>query len=192
MIAEGLLTTTDTDGNINVAPMGPIVRDDFQRLTLRPFSGSTTFNNLLATKTGVFHIVDRVNIIAEAAIRRLKMTPENEPAKMVDGFVLDDCCRWFELHVTSISTTDQRSVMECDVVHTGERRPFWGFNRARHAVIEAAILATRLHLLKRDEVESQMKNLKSAVDKTGGTEELSAFKMLSGHMEDFYAKEIFK
>ena len=187
MIAEGLLTTKDAAGNINVAPMGPIVRENFQRLTLRPFSGSTTFENLRATKTGVFHIVDRINVIAEAAIRRLKSTPEHYPATRVDGVVLVDCCRWFEFQVTSIDTTDQRSVMECKVVFAGEHRPFWGFNRARHAVIEAAILATRLHLLEREDIELQMTTLKSAVEKTGGDEELSAFAMLTKHIEKFYA-----
>ena len=64
------------------------------------------------------------------------------------------------------------------VVHRGERRPFLGFNRARHAVLEAAILATRLHLLSRQHVLDMMSFLEPAVEKTGGHAEKSAFAML--------------
>ena len=68
MIVEGLVTTVDLDGKINVAPMGPIVEDDFHQIILRPFQPSTTFNNLAATRCGVFHVVDQVDVIAKAAI----------------------------------------------------------------------------------------------------------------------------
>ena len=187
MIVEGLLTTTDTSGNINVAPMGPVVHGNFRRLTLRPFHGSTTFDNLLATKAAVFHVVDRVHVIAEAAIRKLSRPPEHEAARHISGIVLQDCCRWFELQVTAADTSELRSVMDCEIVHTGDRRPFWGFNRGRHAIIEAAILCTRLHLLPQADVESQMDILQSAVEKTGGDEETETFRMLADHMAEYYA-----
>ena len=85
MIVEGLLTTVDSAGNLNVAPMGPIVDGDFAALTLRPFRGSTTYENLLATKVAVFHIVDSVDLIAEAAIRKLSRNriPPTKPAAKV-------------------------------------------------------------------------------------------------------------
>ena len=188
MIVEGLLTTKDRDGRINVAPMGPVVDPKFVSFRLRPFAGSKTFQNLLDSRVAVFHIVDRVNIIAEAAIRKLKDAPATQPASKVDGAVLEDCCRWFELRVTDADTSEPRSVMTCEVVHSEERRPFWGFNRARHAVLEAAILATRLHLLPRELVESQFAILQSAVEKTGDDEETKSFEMLSDHCNAFYAE----
>ena len=179
MIFEGLMTTTNQLGAINVAPMGPIVRGDFDSMLLRPFEGSTTFENLLATRRGVFHVVDQVDVIAEAAIRRLQKTPATVPAELIDGSVLEDCCRWFELEVTRVDTSEPRSEMEARVVHRGERRPFQGFNRARHAVIEAAILATRLHLIPKEDVEGQYRVFESAVEKTGGERERAAFGMLN-------------
>ena len=190
MIIEGLLTSTDAQGILNVAPMGPIVHGDFQRLTLRPFSGSTTFENLRTTQAGVFHVVDQVSIIAEAAIRRLSKLPPTQPADQVAGHVLIDCCRWFEFRITKIDTSHQRSEMEADVVHQGTRRAFNGFNRARHAVIEAAILATRLHLLPEAEVDAALKFLEPAVQKTGGPEELHAFDMLQQHVRQFYRERL--
>ena len=187
MIVEGLLTSTDSAGTINVAPMGPIVHGDFKSLTLRPFAGSTTFENLLAKRCGVFHVVDRINVIAEAAIRRLQTPPAMFRANAVEGFVLEDCCRWFEFEITDIDTSDERSVMTARVVHEGNRKPFNGFNRARHAVIEAAILATRVHLLPAEQVEAQLSILESAVNKTGGDEEVEAFRMLMEHVQNHYA-----
>lgn len=187
MIVEGLLTSISDSGLVNVAPMGPVVHGDYASLTLRPFAGSTTFANLTETRFGVFHVVDRVNIIAEAAIRRLPQLPEMTPARRIRGAVLVDCCRWFELEITNIDCSEDRSVMAARVVHHEERRPFFGFNRARHAVIEAAILATRVHLLPAAEVNQQLRYLQSAVEKTGDTEESTAFQMLLQHIQNHHA-----
>ncbi len=183
MIVEGLLTSVNQDGVVNVAPMGPIVHGDFESLTLRPFAGSTTFHNLVNTKVGVFHVVDDVEIIAEAAIRRLMTTPSVRPAAQVPGYVLANCCRWFEFQILDIDTSNERSVMIAEVVHTAEVRPFRGFNRARHAVIEAAILATRVHILPQDEINLQLGFLASAVEKTGDDVEKAAFEMLLQHIQ---------
>ena len=188
MIVEGIVTSIDSAGRLNVAPMGPIVVGDFASLLLRPFQSSTTFNNLAATRCGVFHVVDRMDLIAQAAIGRLEHLPAVEPATTINGFVLKDCCRWFEFTVDDIDASDIRSQMPSTIVYCGERRPFYGFNRARHAVLEAAILATRLHLLSQQHVLDMMSFLEPAVEKTGGTEEKSTFAML----KDFVLTQITK
>ncbi len=185
MIVEGIVTSVDAGGHLNVAPMGPIVVGDFASLLLRPFQPSTTFSNLAATRCGVFHVVDRVEIIARAAIGRLSELPAVEPAATIDGFVLKDCCRWFEFTVDNVDASDARSRMPSSIVHRGERRPFFGFNRARHAVLEAAILATRLHLMSPQHVLEMISLLEPAVEKTGGTEEKSAFAMLKEFVLDY-------
>ncbi len=189
MIVEGLLTSTDSIGTLNVAPMGPIVHGNFDSFTLRPWAGSTTFQNLTLSRQGVFHLVDSISIIAEAAIRRLTKIPDTFPAEHVAGFVLEDCCRWFEFQITDIDTTHERSEMTAQVVNTGQRRPFRGFNRARHAIIETAILATRLHLIPRDEVESALRFLAPAVAKTGAEEDQASFRMLQEHIHSYYQAE---
>ena len=190
MIVEGLMTTTDEAGQVNVAPMGPIVQGNFESLLLRPFQGSTTCRNLTTTRTGVFHIVDRVGLIAEAAIRRLTELPPMRPAVHVNGSVLDDCCRWFEVQISEIDDRQQRTEMWGRIVHTGERRAHDGFNRARHAVIEAAILATRTHILPAAEIAQAFAWLTPAVEKTGGAEELEAFRMLAEHVGVSVMKDV--
>ncbi|MCA9065695.1 MAG: DUF447 family protein [Planctomycetaceae bacterium] len=183
MICEGLVTSLSDDGQINVAPMGPLVETDFQQLILRPFQSSTTFRNLNATRCGVFHVIDAVDVIAEAAIGRLQRSPPTEPAVRVAGAVLQDCCHWYEFRIDRVDASEMRSVMHATVVHFGIRRPFWGLNRARHAILEAAILATRLHLIPIDEVKRSLEFLRSAVEKTGGAVELQTFAMLCDFVE---------
>ena len=100
-----------------------------------------------------------------------------------------ECSRWFEFQIKAVDTSQPRSEMEAEIVHRGERRPFFGFNRARHAVIEAAILATRVHLLTATEVESQYSVLESAVAKTGGPAEHAAFARLQDYVQSHYGAE---
>src|SRR5262249_23433946 len=89
------------------------------------------------------------------------------------------CCSWRELEVRSIDRTPPRSRIETSVVHRGARREFVGFNRACHAVIETAIYATRLHILAREFVESELTRLQTIVDKTAGPREFEAMAILA-------------
>jgi hypothetical protein len=86
------------------------------------------------------------------------------------------------LTVRSIDSTPPRSRVEMAVVHRGVTREFIGFNRARHAVLEAAIYATRLHLLSREFIDSEMARLQIIVDKTAGPDEQEAMALLTEHI----------
>ena len=67
------------------------------------------------------------------------------------------------------TTTPPRSRIVTRVVHHGLRREFLGFNRARHAVLEAAILATRTHLIPPEQIRDEFARLQVIVDKTAGS-----------------------
>ena len=71
MILESIVTTHSSDGQCNVAPMGPLFDGQSDCFELRPFSGSQTLANLTDTKQGVLHITDDVTIFAEAAVKKL-------------------------------------------------------------------------------------------------------------------------
>jgi hypothetical protein len=105
------------------------------------------------------------------------------PAVVVNGAVLDDCCSWREVRVRRMDSTPPRARIDAGVVHRGVKREFIGFNRARHAVLEAAIHATRLHLLSRSFVESELARLQLLVDKTGGTAEHEAMALIADHVK---------
>lgn len=183
MILEGLVTTLNGDGSPHLAPMGPRVDDGFTRLLLRPFPTSETYRNLLAHREGVLHVTDDALLIALAALGAASPLPPMRPAERVRGFVLADCCRHYEFVVRSIDATGERVHVDAEVVHAARHRDFWGFNRAKHAVIEAAILATRLHLLQREEVAAEFRKFRVIVDKTGGPAECEAMSFLESRLQ---------
>ena len=177
MIVESIVTTVAADGAINCAPMGVEWGDD--RIVLKPFIETATYRNVLATRAAVVNLVDDVRIFARAAIAN-PVYP-TVPAAVVRGVRLADCCSWRELDVQSIDSTPPRSRIDAAVVHRGVQREFIGFNRARHAVLEAAIYATRLHLLAPEFVTSELERLQVIVDKTAGPAEQEAMALLTDH-----------
>jgi uncharacterized protein len=184
MILEGIVTTRDSSGAVHVAPMGPIVDESLTRLRLRPFQTSQTYANLKRAPFGVFHVVDDVLLLARSAVGLLAESPPTFPAAKVPGAVLADCCRWYEFEVRECDDSRDRAELLAQVVYSGRVRDFFGFNRAKHAVLEAAILATRVHLIARAEILSQFDRLKPAVSKTGGPAEVEAFTLLERYVAD--------
>jgi hypothetical protein len=178
LILESLVTTLDAGGGPHLAPMGPRVAPDWSRFTLRPFPTSQTYRNLLRHGEGVIHITDDALLLAKAAIGAVDEAPAVRAAERVRGFVLADCCRYFEFVVKSVDDGTERVSIEAEVVHAGRVRDFFGFNRAKHAVVEAAILATRLHLLPPAEVAAEFAKLRVIVGKTGGPDEHAAMELL--------------
>jgi len=178
VIIETIVTTVARDGAVNCAPMGVEWAEDV--IVLKPFLETATYANVSETGAAVVNLTDDVSIFARAAIQNPQCP--TVPAAVVSGVVLADCCAWREVEVRSIDATPPRSRIETMVVHHGSRREFIGFNRARHAVLEAAIYATRLHFLPRDFVQSEMERLQVIVDKTAGPRELEAMALLTEHV----------
>jgi len=178
LIVETIVTTVAEDGTVNCAPMGVEWSDT--AIVLKPFLETATYRNVTATGTAVVNLTDDVRVFARAAISNPQYP--TIPAVVVHGVVLADCCSWREIEVRSIDSTPPRSRIETAVVHSGSRREFIGFNRARHAVLEAAIYVTRLHLLSRAFIDSELARLQVIVDKTAGPQELEAMALLSEHI----------
>ncbi|WP_088260043.1 DUF447 domain-containing protein [Fimbriiglobus ruber] len=189
MILEGLVTTISPDGTPRLAPMGPKVESDMSRFLLRPFPTSQTYQNLLKHGEGVLHTTDDALMMAKAAVGAVGSFPPARAASVVRGSVLTGACRYFEFRVRSIDTSEPRVRIEAEVVATGVLREFFGFNRAKHAVIEAAILATRLTLLPREEIEAEFRKLRVIVEKTGGPDEFEAMTFLEAHTQHHYSAE---
>lgn len=187
MIIEGLLTTENLDGSPHLAPMGPQVEAAWTRLVLRPYVTSTTYTNLRRAGRGVFHVTDDVLLLARAAIGRLDALPHMQRPARAQGWVLSDACRWYAFEVRTIDDTPPRVSMVADVVERGWHRDFIGFHRARHAVLEAAILATRVHLFPEKELLQELARLRPLVAKTGGEAEAQAFALLEEYVYAAFA-----
>ena len=182
-IVEGVMTTLSEDGEVNISPLGPIADATFSVMVLRPFQGSRTHRSLIRQGRGVFHVTDDVDLIAKAAVGALDTQPRTIPAKSIDGRVLADACRWFELEVEEIDDSQQRSNIVARTVSSGWNRDFLGFNRAQAAVVEAAILASRTHVLRAEEIMAALESLKLPVKKTGGSVEIAAFDFLCQYID---------
>lgn len=194
MIVESLVTTVDARGHINLAPMGPSVSlgslssaEGPVEFLLRPFLSSRTYRNLIETRAGVIHVTDDSMLFAKAAMDTLpdaEVSARVHRLRQTDWWPLKDCHRWFAVQVESVSDDGLRAAMPCRVVETATVRPFFGFHRARHAVIEAAILATRTHLIPAEQIYEDLARLQPLVDKTGGPEEHEAFEFLRATIDE--------
>jgi hypothetical protein len=178
VIIETIVTTVDAGGSINFAPMGVEWGDE--TIVLKPFLETTTFRNLNATGVAVVNLTDDAMLFAQGAISSPQFP--SIPATVVKGAVLEAACSWRELRVVTIDATPPRSRIEARVVHRGTRREFIGFNRARHAVLEAAILATRTHLLPAEQIREEYARLQVVVDKTAGPRERQAMDLLTQYV----------
>lgn len=178
MIIESIVTSIDPAGRVNFAPMG--VEWDEEIIVLKPFLETTTFRNVSATRSAVVNLTDDAMLFAQGAISSPQLPSFS--AEVVRGVVLEAACSWRELEVTSIDDTPPRSRIETRVVHRGVRREFLGFNRARHAVLEAAILATRTHLLPPEQIREDYARLQVIVDKTAGPREQAAMALLTEYV----------
>jgi hypothetical protein len=188
MLLEGIVTTLGDGGFPHIAPMGPIVDTDFNRLLLRPFRTSVTLANLKRSGQGVLHVTDDVELLARAAVGRIEQMPRLVRADAIEGVILADACRWYAFRVESLDDRDERTTIVARVVDRGRFRDFFGFNRAKHAVVEAAILATRIGLLEAEHLRNELARLVVLVEKTGGRQERRAFEFLQNHVQEALAQ----
>ena len=173
MIIEGLLTTMADDGSPHVAPMGPLVDESLGRWRLRPFQTSTTFANLRRDGRCIFHVVDDVQLLVQAALS-LPLEATFHPWSG-GGWIIESACHWYALRTHDWQLGQPRAEVDATVLDSGVQRPFWGWNRAKHAVLEATILATRLHLRGPSEIAAELERLEEIVGKTAGARELAAW-----------------
>ena len=153
-------------------------------LDRRPARPSTTLDNLRVTPFAVANFTDDVLVFAGCLTGR-KDWP-TRPATMLLASSLDGALSHAELKVEEVDEDEQRPRFHCRVVHQAMHAPFLGFNRAQGAVIEAAILATRLHMLPRDKIERELGYLQIAMEKTAGPREHEAWRLLIEKIEDHY------
>ena len=171
MILETIVSTVDTAGGPHFAPMGIVLQPP--RVVLRPFRTAMTWANLKETAQGVVNFTDDVLLFARCALT--DHLPPHRPGRMVRAGILEDATHWIEFVVEAADLQGERGRFEGRIVAEGRGRESLGFNRARHAVVEASILATRIVLLGRERVLEECERLRPLVDKTGGEREREAF-----------------
>jgi hypothetical protein len=169
-VIETVVTTINPDGSVNCAAMG--VEWGEERIVIKPYAGTRTLRNLRATGAAVVHLTDDILLFSQAALGDPR--PATRPAASVEGAVLEDACSWREVRVEAIDESAERARVSTVVVDRGTGREFLGLNRARHAVLEASILASRARRLAAEDIRAELRRLQPLVDKTGGPREREA------------------
>jgi hypothetical protein len=180
LIVETVVTTINPDGSVNCGAMG--VEWGEERIVIKPYRGTRTLRNLQATGTAVVNLTDDILLFSQAALG--DPHPPTRPAASIEGAVLEDACSWREVRVEAIDDGAQRARVTTFVVAAGTGREFLGLNRARHAVLEASILASRTRLLPHDEIRAKLAELQVLVDKTAGPREREAWDFVVRHARE--------
>lgn len=184
MIRECIVTTQDSAGAVHVAPLGLI--EEGEHLVIAPFRPSLTLDNLRENPYAVANYTDDVLVFAGCLTGRRDWP--TRPATKVPGAVLEQTLAHAELKVVAVTEDELRPRFRCAVVHEGMHRPFHGFNRAQAAVVEAAILVSRLHMLPAEKVEREIAYLQIAIDKTARPRERQAWEWLMERIAEHRTK----
>jgi uncharacterized protein len=173
-LIETVMTTCGRDGRVNCAAMG--VRWGPDEVVFWPFHDTRTLRNLRFRGEAVAHLTDDALLFVQAALGHPE--PVTRPAEAIRGAVIEQCSAWRELVVTEITATGDelpRARVTARVVGSGSgAQPPMGICRARHAAVEASIVASRLRWLGAERVQAELDRLQELVDKTAGPRERDA------------------
>ena len=185
MIRETIVTTMNAAGAVHITPFGMIADGD--GWIIAPFHPSVTIDNLRVVPFAVANYTDDVRIFAGCLTGRRDWptVPSNKvPVPRLAAALAHD-----ELAVEDVTEDAQRPRFHCRVAPRASHAPFEGLNRAKAAVVEAAILVSRLDLLPREKIEREMAYLANAVGKTAGPSEQQAWYWLVERVRARYPGE---
>ena len=180
-IVETIVTTVDGTGAVHIAPLGLI--EDGDGWIIAPFKPSRTHDNLIANPFAVASHTDDVRVIAGCVTGRRDWP--TVAADRVMGVRLAGAVSHWELEVARVTEDEQRPRFHCRVIHEASHAPWGGYNRAQAAVLELAVLSTRLSMLPPEKIDAELKYLMIAISKTAGPREQEAWGWLMEKVEAF-------
>ena len=180
-IIETIVTTSNAAGEVHIAPLGLIVEAD--AMIVAPFKPSRSLDNLRENPFACASHTDDVRVFAGGVTGR-KSWPLTKTANG-RGARLQGCVSHTELVVTKVIEDADRPRFICRVETHEQHRPWHGWNRAQSAVIEGAILVSRLHMLPAEKIENEVAYLGIAISKTAGPVEIEAWGWLMERVEDW-------
>jgi uncharacterized protein len=183
-IRECILTTVNRAGRVHIAPLGIVAEGE--GWVIAPFRPSITLDNLAEVPFAVASYTDDVRIFAGCLTGR-----KDWPTVPVEGFPvprLEAALAHSVLEVERVDDDGVRPRHFCRVVSEAMHAPFTGLNRARAAVLELAILVSRLGMLPREKIEAELAYLTIAVEKTAGPDEREAWGWLMRRVTDHFAE----
>lgn len=170
-IVETIVTTANAAGEVHIAPLGLIA--DGRHWIIAPFKPSRTLDNLASTGRAIANHTDDVRVFAGCVTGRRSWPLR--PGKDGEVPVLASAIAHWALRVERFEDDAKRPRFYCNLEAATPHAAWGGYNRAQAAVIEAAVLVTRLGMLPADKIDSEIAYLEIAIDKTAGPRELEAW-----------------
>jgi hypothetical protein len=180
-IDEVIVTTLSEDGTAHSAPMGITQIND--QVLIQPFKPSTTYENLKRHRQCTINYTDDVRVFAGALTGRRSWP--TLPCQQIEGQYLEQALAHIELELVDFEDNDPRARFTGNIIKEVTHAPFRGFNRAQNAVIEAAVLTSRLNMLPQDKIQQDINYLRIAIEKTAGDREREAWGWLMDKIEDY-------
>jgi hypothetical protein len=140
---------------------------------IKPFKPSTTYDNLMRNRLCSINYTDDVRVFAGALTGHRKWP--TLPCREVDCLYLLDALSHSEIAIQNVDDDDPRACFYGVVEHEQQHGLFRGYNRAQSAVIEAAILVSRLSMLPEKKIRDEIDYLMIGMQKTAGDREWEAW-----------------
>jgi len=179
-IHEVIVTTLNEQGQAHSAPMGVTQRDG--HILIKPFKPSASYNNLKQHRQCTINYIDDVRVFSGALTGRRDWP--TLPCQQIEGEYLSNALAHTELEIIAFDDDDPRACFTGSVICDVQHAPFRGFNRAQAAVIEAAVLVSRLNMLSAQKIQQEIAYLSIAIEKTAGPRELEAWGWLISKIEE--------
>lgn len=181
-VRETIVTTKNIDDTIKVSPLGIYLESNI--LKIRPFKPSISLENILRNRSGVINYVDDVRIFASCIVKK-NIKINFLKTKHIDCSSIKEAISHTEFTVEHIEDDNLRPTIICKPVNEVTHKMYYGMNRAKSAVLELCILASRLGIIEDKKIQDEIKYLQIAIDKTSGENELEAWTWLIDYINKY-------
>ena len=178
MIIETIVSTIDNDGKVNFSPFG--IKKNKNQIYISPYIPSRTLLNLKSTKCAVVNYTDNTSFFVDCIIGNKKF--KKKKCKNFSGFFLEDCFGYEQVKVKKIIKNKLRPTFVCEIDKSFHIKNYEGHNRAKASIIEACILASRVHLLGKKKIFNELNYLSIAVEKTAGSLEKKSWNKILNYI----------
>jgi len=160
-IYETIITTFNQDQTPNAAPMGITIQNQ-QQINLKIFNTSQTLKNLTNTKAATINLTSNIDIFYKTAIKEANPNgklPQEwfTKAKTINAPKLANADATIETTLANTTPLDtQKTQATCNIKQINTQKTYpQTYCRAKPAVIEAIIHATRIKALNSNPQEQQ-------------------------------------
>ena len=185
MIIETIVSTISKKNIVNFAPFG--IKRTNKFIFISPYVPSVTLQNLLDNKFAAINYIDESEYFVNCIIGKKNF--KKKKCKLINAFYLENCLSYDEVEVINFTEDLKRPTFKCRILLSRCIKPFKGFNRARSALLEACILASRTKFLKKKKIMEELKYLSNAIIKTSGKKELDSWKKINQFINSCYTKK---